>query len=182
GIVPTTDNQDNAINRIADLNPNDIEDISILKGAAASAIYGSKASNGVILITTKKGRAGTPQYALTQRVGASKLSNKYGTRCFTSAADAQSVFGGDAGAQWTANGGVNGPCHDFEDELYGKAALASETSGSISGGSDNSKYFASGLVKHDGGIMPRTYADKQSLHLSLDQTISPRVTFSVSGE
>ena len=50
--------QDNSINRIADLNPNDIENVEVLKGASASAIYGSKASNGVILITTKRGRSG----------------------------------------------------------------------------------------------------------------------------
>jgi TonB-dependent SusC/RagA subfamily outer membrane receptor len=183
GIVPTTDNQDNAINRIADINPNDIEDVEVLKGAAASAIYGSKASNGVILITTKRGRAGAaPQFAVTQRLGRSTISNTYGTRCFTSAQDAQDVFGGDAGQQWTKNGGVSGPCHDFEQELYGKAAPAWETSASVSGGTDNNKYFASLLNKHDAGIMPRTYADKQALRLNLDQTIGSNLTFTLGGD
>jgi TonB-dependent starch-binding outer membrane protein SusC len=51
-----TSDQENSVNRIADLNPNDIERIEILKGASASVLYGSKASNGVILITTKRGR------------------------------------------------------------------------------------------------------------------------------
>ncbi|HEY0971914.1 MAG TPA: SusC/RagA family TonB-linked outer membrane protein [Gemmatimonadales bacterium] len=49
-------------NRAADINPNDIESVEILKGAAASAIYGARASNGVVLITTKRGRAGQTQY------------------------------------------------------------------------------------------------------------------------
>jgi len=48
--------EEDALNRIADLNPNDIENIEVLKGASASAMYGSKASNGVIIITTKHGR------------------------------------------------------------------------------------------------------------------------------
>jgi len=48
--------QENPLNRIADLNPNDIESVEVLKGAAASAMYGSKASNGVVIITTKRGR------------------------------------------------------------------------------------------------------------------------------
>lgn len=48
--------QEDALNRIADINPNDIESIQILKGAAASAMYGSKASNGVVIITTKRGQ------------------------------------------------------------------------------------------------------------------------------
>ncbi len=49
-------NQEDALNRIADINPNDIESIEILKGASASAMYGSKASNGVVIIRTKHGR------------------------------------------------------------------------------------------------------------------------------
>jgi len=179
GIIPTVDNQDNAINRIADINPNDIENVEVLKGASASAIYGSKAANGVILISTKRGHAGAPQFTVTQRFGASSLSNKYGTRCFTSAEEAQGVFGGNAGEQWTA---AKGACHDFEDELYGGAAPAWETSGSMSGGTDNSKYFASILLKHENGIMPRTYADKHGLRLGLDQNIGSKIIFSLGGD
>lgn len=179
GIVPTNDNQDNSVNRIADLNPNDIENIEVLKGAAASAIYGSKASNGVILITTKRGRVGAPQFAITQRFGGSRISNKYGTRCFTTAAEAASVFGAQGAADWTASGGA---CHDFEDELYGRTALGTETSGSVSGGTDNSKYFGSLLIKHDGGIMPRTFGDKQNVRLNLDQNIGSRMTVSIGAD
>ena len=51
-------NEENAPNRIADLDPNDIENIEILKGASAAAIYGTRANAGVVIITTKKGRAG----------------------------------------------------------------------------------------------------------------------------
>src|SRR5262249_27922797 len=61
--------QDDPVNLIADLNPNDIESVEVMKGASASAIYGSKASNGVILITTKKGRLGAPQFTIGQRFG-----------------------------------------------------------------------------------------------------------------
>ena len=179
GIVPTVDNQDNAINRIADINPNDIENVEVLKGASASAIYGSKAANGVILISTKRGRSGAPQFTVLQRFGASSLSNKYGTRCFKSAEEAQGVFGGNAGDQWTA---AKGACHDFEDELYGGAAPSWETSGSMSGGNDNSKYFASLLLKHEDGIMPRTYADKHGLRLGLDQNIGSKVILSLGGD
>jgi TonB-dependent SusC/RagA subfamily outer membrane receptor len=81
-----TGNSDGPVNRIADLNPDDIENVEVLKGASASAIYGSKASNGVIIITTKRGRTGAPQFHLTQRIGASHMSNQIGSRRFTSAA------------------------------------------------------------------------------------------------
>jgi TonB-dependent SusC/RagA subfamily outer membrane receptor len=48
--------QENPLNRMSDLNPNDIESVEVLKGASAAAMYGSKASNGVVIITTKRGR------------------------------------------------------------------------------------------------------------------------------
>ena len=82
-VAQTSDDESNPINRIADLNPNDIESVEVLKGAAASAIYGSKAANGVIVITTKRGRVGAPQFTLTQRLGQSQMSHKVGTRCAT---------------------------------------------------------------------------------------------------
>ena len=71
-------NQDNPVNRIADLNPEDIERIEVLKGGCAAAIYGSKATNGVIIITTKRGQVGKPQFNLTQRFGVTERSNELG--------------------------------------------------------------------------------------------------------
>ena len=61
-------NQDNPVNRIADLNPEDIERIEVLKGGSAAAIYGSKATNGVVVITTKRGQVGKPQFTLSQKL------------------------------------------------------------------------------------------------------------------
>jgi TonB-linked SusC/RagA family outer membrane protein len=177
GIVPTVDNQDNAVNRIADINPNDIERVEVLKGAAASAIYGSKAANGVIMITTRRGTVGAPRFTLTQRVGAAKLSNKYGTRCFDNANDAVAVFGAQAAADFQP-----GVCHDFEDELYGGLAWGRETAGSVSGGSETTRYFSSLLVKHENGIVPGTFADKQDFLLNLDHNIGSRFTVSLGGD
>src|SRR5438445_577364 len=71
-------NQDSLVNRIADLNAEEIEPIEVLKGAAAAAIYGYKASNGVVIINTKKGLLGPPRVEFTQRVGVSSLSKKLG--------------------------------------------------------------------------------------------------------
>src|SRR6185312_6996347 len=70
--------EDNAANRLADLNPNDIQTIEILKGAAASANYGSQASNGVVLITTKRGTPGKTRLDITQQVGVTEVSNLLG--------------------------------------------------------------------------------------------------------
>lgn len=174
--------QESPVNRIADLNPNDIENIEVLKGASASAIYGSKASNGVIIITTKRGRVGTPQFSLTQRLGIPKLSNRIGYRRFP---DSLSFAGTTAqggaypgrGALWP---GVNYTAFDHEDMIYDNSPLGYETSLGVSGGTETTRYFASALVKHEGGVITNTFADKQSLRLNIDQTIGERLTFGLN--
>jgi TonB-linked SusC/RagA family outer membrane protein len=175
-LAPTTDNQDNGANRIADLNSYDIEKVEVLKGAAASAIYGSKASNGVVLITTKRGQLGAVQFDVTQRAGVSQLSHKYGLRCFKSADEAVSVFGEAARASW------NPSCNDLEEQLYGKDAASYETNLTMRGGVEQTRYFASILNKHDGGIMPKSNADKRSLRVNIDQSVGSRVTLGLSSE
>ncbi|HEY5061817.1 MAG TPA: TonB-dependent receptor plug domain-containing protein, partial [Gemmatimonadaceae bacterium] len=85
GIVSSQDQQ---VNRIADLNPEDIESVEVLKGPSAGAIYGSRGANGVIIITTKHGQAGKPTINFTQRLGTQTLANKYDMRCFNTFASA----------------------------------------------------------------------------------------------
>ena len=82
-MVPTTSNQDNPSSRIADLRAEDIENIEILKGASAAAIYGSKAAAGVIIITTKRGKLGRTQVAVSQDLGFIKARKLLGVRAFT---------------------------------------------------------------------------------------------------
>ena len=96
--------QESPVNRIADLNPNDIETIDVLKGAAASAIYGSKASNGVILITTKRGPVGRAAVTASRSASASpQLSFKNGYRRFKTLADATIAFGANGRERiWSA--------------------------------------------------------------------------------
>jgi TonB-dependent SusC/RagA subfamily outer membrane receptor len=173
--------QDNQVNRIVDLNPNDIESIEILQGPSAAAIYGSQASSGVILITTKRGRAGRPQINVTQRFGFSDLANRLGfrPRDFSSAAEVDAEFGLDPGtaASYNYQPGVS---YDLEDALSPRNALSYETSASISGGTETTRYFASGLWKDDEGVMENTGFDKQSLRLNLDQAIGDRLMLQVS--
>ena len=167
--------QDNSANRIADLNPYDIESIEVLKGASAAAIYGSKANNGVVIIRTKRGRVGAPQFNVTQRFGFSQLSNKLGLREFTSMEEAVEFFGPQAADHWQA-----GRFFDHEELLAGNQPLSYETSASVSGGTQDTRYYASGLVKHDGGIIDNTFYNKESLKLNIDQTLGERVSFSLN--
>ena len=167
--------QDNASNRIADLNPYDIESIEILKGASAAAIYGSKANNGVVIIKTKRGRLGAPQFNVSQRFGFSQLSNKLGLRRFTSQAEAVQFFGDQAADHWGS-----GEFFDHEELLAGNSPLSYETTASVSGGTEDTRYYASALIKDDGGIIANTGYEKQSFKLNLDQTVGDRASFSLS--
>jgi TonB-linked SusC/RagA family outer membrane protein len=160
--------QDNQVNRVADLNPNDIESIEILKGASAAAIYGSKASNGVVIINTKRGRAGTePRVDITQRLGMYTLANKIGARRFSSEDEAAAAFGEQAREFYR-----QGKFFDHEEQLASRRDLSTETVASVSGVSGNTRYFGSALVKDDNGIIGNTGYSKQSFRLNVGQKLS----------
>jgi TonB-linked SusC/RagA family outer membrane protein len=166
--------QDAQVNRIADLNPNDIENIEVLKGASASAIYGSRASNGVVIITTRRGRAGERRINATQRIGFSKISNTLGSRTFNTLAEATAAWGASAATYYT-----QGVTYDHERELAGRTPTSSESVVDISGGDSDTRYFASGLWKHDGGIIANTGYGKQSVRANLDQDFGQRLSLSL---
>ncbi|HEU4566171.1 MAG TPA: SusC/RagA family TonB-linked outer membrane protein [Gemmatimonadaceae bacterium] len=173
-------NQDNGVNRIADINPNDIESIDILKGASASAIYGSKASNGVIIIKTKSGNAGRASVNVTQRFGTFDLANSYALRRYTldeAIASAPSRFTEqDVRAMYERCGGF---C-DVQQQLFGEHQLSYETSISARGGTEHTTFFASALNKYDGGIEQNTGYRKQGVRLNLTQLFGNRLTLQLN--
>src|SRR5690242_6639367 len=170
--------QDDPVNRLTDLNPNDVQSIQVLRDAAATSIYGSKGVNGVIIITTKRGQAGKPQAAITQRVGFSELQRGPGTRAFT-VAEALNQFGDTALIQSYEVNGVL-PTYDHMRELAGEKPLSSETQLDLSGGSSGTRYFLSGNIKGDGGIIKNTGFQRQNLRANVEQTFSDRFTLSLN--
>jgi TonB-dependent starch-binding outer membrane protein SusC len=166
--------QDNPTNRVSDLNPNDIENIEILKGASAAALYGSKAANGVIIVTTKRGKPGKPKVNLTQRFGFAQVSNTLGSRKFTSQQEAIDALGPAAGALY------EGKTYDHEAELS-QTKLASETIASVSGGTEGSNYFASMLVRNEPGVIIGTFYEKQSATLSAGYDLGKRARVQLRG-
>ena len=173
GSNPSID-QDAQVNRIADLNPNDVETVEVLKGASASAIYGSRASNGVVIITTKRGRTGRPELRLTQRVGVYQLSNTLGARRFDSVEEAVDVWGEQARDIFQP-----GVAFDHEEELAGRRSPSYETVLDISGGGEATRYYLSGGWKQDQGIIDHTGFERQSLRLNLDHQFGSRVSLAV---
>lgn len=169
--------QDNPVNRIADLSPEDIESIEILKGPSAAAIYGARASNGVVIITTKKGRAGQGvQLNVSQSVGLTRIANPLGTRQYT-AETAEAAFG-ELGRELFEQS--NGRIIDYEQELYGNTGLLSTTSISAAGGNERTTFFISGLLKDDEGIVERTGYEKQSARINVSHRFSSRASLDVT--
>ena len=172
--------QDGLVNRISDLNPSEIESIEILKGASAAAIYGGRASNGVVIIKTKRGRPGQSRLQITQRVGFSSLLRKMGSRRFSNAADveASGAFAAGTGATYCGTGQC--PFFDHEEELGGRKPFAFQTSANLSGGTENSRYYASGTIEDTPGIITNTAFKRQSVRLNLDQRLSAKWDLSVN--
>jgi TonB-dependent SusC/RagA subfamily outer membrane receptor len=165
-----TSSQDNGVNRIADLNPNDIENIEVLKGASASQIYGSRASNGVIVITTRRGQAGAPQFAVVQRLGTYDLLRKIATRRFT--LEEALAAGEDAGlaeAEVRDSYALQQRLCDHQEQLFGRNGPSYETNVSVRGGAQNTQYFISGLAKRDAGIAINTGYDRRSVRANLNK-------------
>ncbi len=139
-------------NRIADISPNDIENIEVLKGPSAAAIYGSKASNGVIIITTKQGNPGKTTIDVSQQIGFNSILQKLGTRRFS--------------------GGI---FIDYEDEVYGEKGLLTETTLSVRGGTDRTQFYVGGLFQDEDGIVKNTGYKKYSGKVNVNHKISNRL-------
>ena len=120
------------------LNQNDIESMQVLKDASASAIYGTRASNGVVLITTKKGAAGAPKFTATASVGFQTLSKPD----IAGAAEYEKVYN----ARYTNDGQVSpfkgGASTDWWDEVIKSTAIQQNYNLGFSGGNDKLIYSA----------------------------------------
>ncbi len=126
------------------LNPNDVESIQILKDAASSAIYGSRAANGVVVITTKRGVRGKPVINLSVNAGFQQIANKLDlmnnvqwARVANSAAD-------NAGApRYSSADNLTGINTDWQEEVFNEQAVIQDINLSISGGGANNKVYFS---------------------------------------
>jgi len=162
----STSNQDNPSNRLADIDPEDIETVEILKGASAAAQYGSRASGGVVIITTKKGKAGPTEVSFNQSLGWTEMLNPLGQREWTEERVLNSNFAG------AIDEFRNNPATDYEDLLYGNKGLLSTSRISIRGGTDKTSFFVGGTYKNEDGIVNNTGYDKASARINITHKIT----------
>jgi TonB-dependent SusC/RagA subfamily outer membrane receptor len=143
----------NPSNRLADLNPNDIDRIEVLKGAAAAALYGSRANNGVIQIFTKRGGTGDTRITVTSRATLGQLQRELPFAM--TPVDEQ----GNAVERF-----------DLQDFIF-RDAWGSETTFSVSGGADQTRFYTSGAYSVDNGIMIGSSNERISARLNVDQSV-----------
>ncbi len=180
-------NQDALVNRLADLNPQEIESVEVLKSAAATAMYGSRATNGVVVIKTKRGSAagGAASFNLTSRIGRSTAYRLLGTREFTSVAEVQGLpYGNGTGADSILNAmypsGTIGLTHDYEKEFYNNGSPSYEVTGNVSGGTQNTQYFVNMTGRNEVGTALNTGARLYAIRTNIDQTlVDGKVKFNV---
>ena len=158
-----------AQNRLIDLNLNDVERIEIVKGAAAAALYGSRANNGVVQIFTKRGAQGKPRITYTYGLSTSKIRKTLPVNRAT--VDNRGNKNPD---------GSDVQRFDHQDFIF-RRATGMEHYASVSGGSGNTRYFVSGSYLADQGVVENTLFRRISGRTRIDQELSNWATLSVGG-
>jgi TonB-dependent starch-binding outer membrane protein SusC len=157
-------------NRIVDINPSDIEKIEIIKGAAASAIYGSRANNGVVQIFTKKGREGAPVFSFSSQLKMSSLRKKIEYN------KAPIRF---ANNNITDLSTIAVERYDLQRDIFRQAA-GYENNLNVSGGTDKTKYFASIGALNNEGIIDKTTFNRYNFRLNMQQRLTRTISLSLS--
>ena len=175
-----------APNRASDINPGDIESVEILKGAAAAAIYGARAGQGVVLITTKSGRAGQTRYSLRSTLTADEVNTDYPLqRTFGQGSGGNAPTCGGPGCRLTSGSwgpriAAGTPTYDHFKELF-RTGSTWDNVLSVSGGSDRTLFYLSGEWLDQTGIIvgPNNWYDRTSARLKASHRLTDR--FNVAG-
>ena len=152
----------NPQNRLADLNPDDIEHIEIIRGAAAAALYGSRANNGVVQIFTKRGTTGRPRFTSTTRWGTSELREQQPFNFYP----------------FDVNG-LPVARYNYQDDIFHRAG-SWEQNLTVEGGNDQTRYFMSGNFANEDGIMRSTSSRRSGARLNLQQQLSQSLVANVT--
>lgn len=168
-------------NRMVDINPADIDRVEVLNGAAAAAIYGSRANAGVVQIFTKRGSSGAPQVSFSSSLISSSLRKSVGYNT------APTKFGGPTDGPTAQTQDILTPAltnttnvtrYNYWDYIF-QNAMGTDNNISIRGGKDKTRYFASASYYNNQGIIKNTDFKRFSFRLNLDQELSKWASLTV---
>lgn len=188
GIVKSTD-------VLSTLNPDEIESIDILKDGASASIYGAQAANGVVLITTKKGKEGKTKISVKLSGGMQKISNKLDLLTASQVAELDLLamknrYGGTSseylgrlsqyqGFGWGDDGFSKAQTTDWYDMIY-RTAYTSDAQISATGGTAKTKYFLSAAYNKTDGIVKETGFQRGAFRVNLTQELLPWLSVSTN--
>lgn len=164
----------NSIDGVSSINPADIESVSFLKGGAAAALYGSRGANGVMLITTKKGREGKLSVDITSGVNMEtptllpSLQNTYGQ--------------GNGGTSNTVSSGSwGGKTTTYPNNIadFFRTGVSLNNSIGITGGTDKTQAYFSFTNNRDQGIIPNNNLNRNTFNLRISQKLGSRLSADV---
>jgi TonB-dependent SusC/RagA subfamily outer membrane receptor len=147
----------NPQNRLADLNPSDIDHIEIIRGAAAAALYGSRANNGVVQIFTKRGNMGRARYTFTTRYGIAELREQQPFNLYP----------------FNENG-IAIPRFNYQDDIFTRADQF-EQNLTVEGGNEATRYYMSANFADENGILRSTSSQRSGARVNLQQQLSSRL-------
>lgn len=177
----------NIVSSMNDVDPNDIATISVLKDAASSAIYGSRAANGVVLITTKKGKAGTTQISYNDYFGKQKATAlpDYVPSWQAATLYNEALENEGHAAQYTdaqidsfklGTSPYNYPNTDWLGLFYSGSGFQQDHNLNMSGGTDKTQYFFSLGYFDENGIVPKTNTQRYTTRLNLSSKVTNKLT------
>ncbi|TKG95758.1 SusC/RagA family TonB-linked outer membrane protein [Puteibacter caeruleilacunae] len=165
---------------LSTLSPADIESMEVLKDASATAIYGSRGANGVILVSTKKGKAGTIEFEINSFVGVQSILKEWdllGAYDYAVLANERSIALGanpsytdEDIAGFKANGGT-----DWQDEIM-RTSLLNNHQATLSGGTEKSRYLISGNYVDHQGIIKGTDMNRYAIRANIDSKLNNKFT------
>src|SRR3546814_785158 len=167
-------------NALASINPNDIESVEILKDASATAIYGSRGSNGVVIITTKRGKGGEAKVNYTGYYGTQRLVRKLD---LMNGREHAGFLNDWAAAneliQPFSDPDAIGEGTDWQEEVFHAAPIQNHQV-AISNGNGNTKYYISGNYFNQQGIALNSGLERYAIRVNVDNEITDKLTFSQS--
>ncbi|MBT9395202.1 TonB-dependent receptor [Hymenobacter sp. NST-14] len=177
GVPVVTGNQSGVTpnNPLGDINPNDIESYEILKDGSATAIYGSRAGNGVILITTKKGRLGKAKVTYDTWIGVAETLKRYevlnADQFIEITNEKYRNDVGDAAYQPIAVPFENNVSTDWQDLIF-RSGFQQNHAVSVSGANDKTRYFFSGGYTDQDGVIVSNSLKRATFRANLDQDVT----------
>ncbi|WP_161603006.1 SusC/RagA family TonB-linked outer membrane protein [Pedobacter arcticus] len=162
---------------LQDINVNDIESMELLKDASATAVYGSRGANGVIIVTTKKGVAGKNKISYNAFVSSNKAMEKYDLMDAVTYAEQANLRTGLSVFPNPAQ--FAGKSTDWQNLLFDNATTQSHQL-SLSGGAEKAKYFVSANYIDQNGLLINTNQEKYGLRSNLDFKINEKLSFGLN--